>query len=111
MGRSEKISKKRTDGNNMGVEFEPRSSHVAVRLDNQIIVFSGANYITGNLYCHRQIFIYNLNKKQWKKFTVPKRQSCPDDREQASAQCLLEKILYICMVVSGANICNLTTLL
>ena len=86
MGRHEKISKKRRDENNSGVEFEPRSTHVAVRLDHQIIVFSGANCNTGKLYCHRQIFVYNLYKKQWTTFIVPKRQSYPDDREQQIGQ-------------------------
>ena len=68
---------------------------MAVRLDNQIIVFSGGNSTAQKFLCHSEIFIYNLDNNEWKKFTVPEYQIYPDDRAMACALSVGKDTIYM----------------
>ena len=64
-------------------------------LDNEIIVLSDENFITRKLYCNRQIFIYNLDSNEWKKFTVPKHQISPDFCAQPCVMSVGNNTIYM----------------
>ena len=66
-----------------------RLQHMAVRVDNMIVVFGGSEYLQkqfcyGLIPCMDEIWLYNLYTSHWRKHVIPQVVAAPG-RQQSCA--------------------------
>ena len=63
----------------------PVYRHMAVRLDNNIVMFGGSASLQHPYTSCRAIYVYNLDSRRWKKFMAQPTQSVPPETFGACA--------------------------
>ena len=83
-------------------QIQNRHYHMAVLLDNCIIVFGGQLLDGKTLISNRVIWTFNIYSENWRKYVIPKNRTAPR-RRCAACGCAFESSVYMFGGVTGKN--------